>query len=226
QLRWGVLHATRIKFRSPSYSSSKWLSHHGEHLPLAPVVVMLETKGLGSILNSLECAFRQQPGAHVETLRQGQEFRWSSWSPQQVLDENHRQQSEMEMQRHREQAAEGRLPKPSPPPPAVPTPLNDPYAAPEVYAARPPPPPTPSPPTQNQPTPTPVTYAPPYPNGNTAGAAKATPKSTPSTPAPAPKASTTSPKPTTEIPAQRPAPAPTAQPGDTPYMPQSPTQTW
>ncbi|CAE7766735.1 unnamed protein product [Symbiodinium sp. CCMP2456] len=129
------MHATRIKFRSPPSSPSKWLSHNGDHLPLAPVVVVLETKGLGSILNSLECAFRQQRGAHVETLRQGQEFQWSSWTPQQALDENHRMLSEKELEWHRERAAEANLPKPPPPPQNLSTPLIDPYASPEVYAA-------------------------------------------------------------------------------------------
>ncbi|CAE7419151.1 unnamed protein product, partial [Symbiodinium necroappetens] len=132
---WGVMHATRIKFRAPSSSPSKWLSHHGDHLPLAPVVVVLETKGLGSILNSLECAFRQQRGAHVETLRQGQEFQWSSWTPQQALDENHRMLSEKELQWHRERAAEADLPKRPASPQNLSTPLIDPYASPEVYAA-------------------------------------------------------------------------------------------
>ncbi|CAE7883465.1 unnamed protein product, partial [Symbiodinium sp. KB8] len=207
---WGVMHATRIKFRAPSSSPSKWLSHHGDHLPLAPVVVVLETKGLGSILNSLECAFRQQRGAHVETLRQGQELQWSSWTPQQALDENHRMLSEKELQWHRERAAEADLPKRPASPQNLSTPLIDPYASPEVYAAPVPPQPaaTTAPTTQKpQPSATPVTRTPPYPKA-TVSSATATKMPPEATTSPAPqKAATSGPRPFRETTANRTAPS-------------------
>lgn len=214
---WGVMHATRIKFRSPSSSPSKWLSHHGDHLPLAPVVVVLETKGLGSILNSLECAFRQQRGAHVETLRQGQEFQWSSWTPQQALDENHRIMSEKELQWHRERAAEADLPKPPPPPQNLSTPLIDPYASPEVYAAGAPPKATATtaPATQKpQPSASPVTHTTPYPKAAVSGTTAASKMPPEATTSPAPqKAATSGPRPFREITANRTTPAaPSAPP--------------
>ena len=136
--------------------------------------------------------------------------------PEQVLDENHRQLSEEQMQMYRSQAEDSRLPKPPTRNPAATAPLNDPYAAPEVYAARPPPSTKTAPPARKSEPAPPVTHTPSYPRAPGASSSTRPPAAPKATPTvlnpPIPKATIPSPK-STEVPASRSAPSAT-QPGD------------